>query len=72
MEAEAEPEEEPWELKLERALLSRLAPAPDDDEEEEEDAQIIAPNEEDRSAQLDELVAAGTVTRASSRAPAFS
>ena len=46
MEADAEPEEEPWELKLERALLSRLAPAPDDDEEEEEDAQIIAPNED--------------------------
>ena len=57
MEAEAEPEEEPWKLKLERALLSRLAPASDDDEEEEEEVQIIRPNEEDGSAQLDELMA---------------
>ena len=70
MEAEAEPEEEPWELKLERALLSRLAPAPDDDEEEEEDAQIIAPNEEDRSAQLDELVALKSIFGDDLRGPA--
>ena len=70
MEADAEPEEEPWELKLERALLSRLAPAPDDDEEEDEDAQIIAPNEEDRSAQLDELVALKSIFGDDLRGPA--
>ena len=70
MEADAEPEEEPWELKLERALLSRLAPAPDDDEEEEEDAQIIAPNEEDRSAQLDELMALKSIFGDDLRGPA--
>ena len=70
MEADAEPEEEPWELKLERALVSRLAPAPDDDEEEEEDAQIIAPNEEDRSAQLDELMALKSIFGDDLRGPA--
>ena len=70
MEAEAEPEEEPWKLKLERALLSRLAPAPDDDEEEEEEVQIIRPNEEDRSAQLDELAALKSIFGDDLRGPA--
>jgi hypothetical protein len=54
---------EPWELTLERALLSRLPPAPSADEHDNDDDDDVSieQNAEDRAARLDELMALSSI-----------
>ena len=63
---------EPWELTLERALLSRLPPAPSADEpdNDDDDDVSIEQNAEDRAARLDELMALSSIYGENLRGPA--
>ena len=62
---------EPWELTLERALLSRLPPAPSAGEPEDDDDDVsIEQNAEDRAARLDELMALSSIYGENLRGPA--